>query len=103
MRAFKPLAHFLLAVCRERFSRASFCHGHGRVKLHQRFDPRAATVVEYRFFGGLTHDEIASLLGTSEVTIRRSWTSARAWLRAELGPEAMREVSALNADPRARP
>jgi len=63
------------------------------------FDSRAATVVEYRFFGGLTHDEIASLLGTSEVTVRRSWTSARAWLRSELGPDAVREVSALNPDP----
>lgn len=68
-----------------------------------RFDARAATVVEYRFFGGLTHPEIAALLGTSEVTVRRSWTSARAWLRNELGPDAMKEVSALQADPEARP
>ena len=52
-----------------------------------RFDERAARVVEYRFFGGLKHQEIASLLGVSEVTVRRSWTSARAWLRRELGPD----------------
>jgi len=50
------------------------------------FDERAAKVVEYRFFGGLKHGEIAGLLGVSEVTVRRSWTSARAWLRRELGP-----------------
>lgn len=59
------------------------------------FDERGATVVEYRFFGGLKHDEIANLLGTSEVTVRRSWTSARAWLRRELGPDALNEVEAL--------
>lgn len=53
-----------------------------------RFDERAAKVVEYRFFGGLKHAEIAELLGVSEVTVRRSWTSARAWLRRELGPGA---------------
>lgn len=64
------------------------------------FDPRAATVVEYRFFGGLTHAEIATLLGTSEVTVRRSWTTARAWLRRELGPDAVREVTSLSADER---
>lgn len=59
-----------------------------------RFDERGARVVEYRFFGGLKHGEIATILGTSEVTVRRSWTSARAWLRRELGPEVP-EVTAV--------
>ena len=54
-----------------------------------RFDERGAQVVEYRFFGGLKHDEIGALLGVSEVTVRRSWTSARAWLRRELGPSSL--------------
>ena len=54
----------------------------------ERFDERAARVVEYRFFGGLKNDEIATILGVSEVTVRRSWTSARAWLRRELGARA---------------
>jgi len=57
-----------------------------------RFDERAATVVEYRFFGGLTHDEIAHLLGVSTITVRRAWTSARAWLRRELGTEPTRPI-----------
>lgn len=49
------------------------------------FNPRGAQVVEYRFFGGLAHGDIAEVLGVSEVTVRRAWTAARAWLRRELG------------------
>jgi RNA polymerase sigma-70 factor (ECF subfamily) len=48
------------------------------------FNPRGASVVVHRFFGGLGHAEIAEILGVSEVTVRRSWTSAKAWLRGEL-------------------
>ncbi len=48
------------------------------------FDERGAEVVTYRYFGGLTHAEIGSVLGTSEVTVRRAWTAAKAWLKAEL-------------------
>lgn len=48
------------------------------------FNERGARVVEYRFFGGLSHGEIAEVLGVSEPTARRSWTMARAWLRLEL-------------------
>lgn len=52
-------------------------------RLHAR-DPRAAAIVEYRLFGGMTVDEIASLLGLSSRTVQRSWTLARAWLRLEV-------------------
>ncbi|MBT8403824.1 MAG: sigma-70 family RNA polymerase sigma factor [Gemmatimonadetes bacterium] len=48
------------------------------------FNPRGAAVVTHRFFGGLKHREIAELLGTSEVTVRRSWTVAKSWLRKEV-------------------
>jgi len=48
------------------------------------FNPRGAEVVTQRFFGGLTHDEIAQLMGTSTVTVRRSWSVAKSWLRREL-------------------
>lgn len=51
-----------------------------------RFDERGAKVVQYRFFGGLTNRETADVLGASEVTIRRAWTMAKTWLRAELNP-----------------
>ncbi|MAS53044.1 hypothetical protein B1759_10510 [Rubrivirga sp. SAORIC476] len=50
--------------------------------------PRPARVVEMRFFGGLTHAEIAEVLGLSEPTVRRDWQAARAWLSADLGPPA---------------
>jgi len=49
------------------------------------FNPQGARIVQYRFFGGLTTEEIGELLGTSERTVRRSWTVAKAWLRRELG------------------
>jgi len=41
--------------------------------------------VECRFFGGLTEEETALALGTSERTVRRDWLKARGWLAAELG------------------
>jgi RNA polymerase sigma factor (sigma-70 family) len=47
-------------------------------------DERLARVVECRFFGGLTEDEIAAALGVTERTIRRDWARARAWLAHEL-------------------
>ncbi|MEM9554581.1 MAG: ECF-type sigma factor [Acidobacteriota bacterium] len=49
------------------------------------FHERARTVVECRFFGGLTEKETASALGVDERTVRRDWTKARAWLALELG------------------
>jgi RNA polymerase sigma factor (TIGR02999 family) len=48
------------------------------------FNEQGARVVQYRFFGGLSTDEVAEVLGCSERTVRRSWTAARAWLRREL-------------------
>jgi RNA polymerase sigma factor (TIGR02999 family) len=47
-------------------------------------DPRAAHVVELRYFGGLKQEEIAEVLKISIVTIRRDWVFAKAWLYAEL-------------------
>ena len=49
-------------------------------------DPQQSRVVELRFFGGLTMDETAEVLGISAATIGREWTLAKAWLYAELGP-----------------
>lgn len=48
-------------------------------------DPRAAEVVELRFFAGLSFEEVAEALGTSVRTAKRDWTVARAWLHARLG------------------
>jgi RNA polymerase sigma factor (TIGR02999 family) len=47
-------------------------------------DPRQARVVECRFFGGLSIDDTAEVLGVSPGTVKRDWTSARVWLFAEL-------------------
>jgi DNA-directed RNA polymerase specialized sigma subunit len=41
-------------------------------------------VVELRFFGGLSVDEIAEVLGVSPITVIREWKSAKAWLYREL-------------------
>lgn len=51
----------------------------------QKADSRAASVVEMRFFAGLEEREIAKVLGFSEITIKRDWKFARAWLLARLG------------------
>lgn len=48
------------------------------------FNERGALVVTYRYFGGMSQKEIAEVLGTSVMTVRRSWDVARAWLRREL-------------------
>ncbi len=50
-------------------------------------EPRAARIVEFRFFGGLTVPEIAHILGVSNRTVEGDWTFARAWLRRELSGE----------------
>jgi len=47
-------------------------------------DRRQGSVVEMRFFGGMSEDEIADVLGVSIRTIRRDWAMARAWLLGEL-------------------
>jgi RNA polymerase sigma-70 factor, ECF subfamily len=48
------------------------------------FAPRAAKVVELRYFGGMTEEEIADLLSVSVKTVKRDWQMARGWLRGEL-------------------
>lgn len=53
-----------------------------------RLDPRAARIVELKFFGGLGEAEVAQLLGVSASTVRDDWRMARAWLRNELGGAA---------------
>jgi RNA polymerase sigma factor (TIGR02999 family) len=47
-------------------------------------DPRQVRIVELRYFGGLTEDETAEVLGISTRTVKRDWTVARSWLHAEL-------------------
>jgi RNA polymerase sigma factor (TIGR02999 family) len=53
-----------------------------------RVDPPLARIVELKFFGGLSLDEIAALLDVSPSTAWREWSAAKAWLQRELGPAA---------------
>lgn len=48
------------------------------------FDPQKARVVELRFFGGLSIEETAAVMGTGTATITRQWRMAKAWLYHEL-------------------
>jgi RNA polymerase sigma factor (TIGR02999 family) len=50
----------------------------------EKVDPRKAAVVELKFFGGLTLEEVAEQLGTSPETVSREWRRARAWLYTAL-------------------
>jgi RNA polymerase sigma factor (TIGR02999 family) len=54
------------------------------VALDAALDPVQARLVELRYFGGLTIEETADVLGSSPATVKRAWASARAFLFAEL-------------------
>jgi RNA polymerase sigma factor (TIGR02999 family) len=56
--------------------------------------PRQAKVVELRYFGGLTEEEIVAVLKISARTVRRDWDLAKAWLSREL-KHTMKEPSGL--------
>ena len=47
-------------------------------------NPRQASIVELRFFGGLSVEETAEVLKISPVTVMRDWSMAKAWLHREL-------------------
>jgi RNA polymerase sigma-70 factor, ECF subfamily len=47
-------------------------------------DPRQGRIVELRFFSGLTVEEIAEVLGISTPTVKREWSSAKAWLHPRI-------------------
>ena len=53
-----------------------------------RFDPRKARVVEMRYFGGLSVEETAAVLGISSQSVLRDWKIARSWLMREMSRES---------------
>ena len=61
-------------------------------------DERKSRVFEMRFFGGLSVEEAAEVLGVSPNTVIRDWNFARAWLRRELGGVGTAEYGAVAAD-----
>jgi RNA polymerase sigma factor (TIGR02999 family) len=50
----------------------------------EKIDPKKSKIIELRFYGGLSIEETAEVLGVSPSTIKRDWRTARAWLRHEL-------------------
>jgi RNA polymerase sigma factor (TIGR02999 family) len=54
----------------------------------EKLDPTQGRIVELRFFGGLTIEETAQVVGVSPATVKREWALARAWLHRELTAEA---------------
>lgn len=50
----------------------------------EQFDQKQAKIVELRFFGGMTNEEIANVLGVSDSTIKREWRIAKAWLQSQM-------------------
>jgi RNA polymerase sigma-70 factor (ECF subfamily) len=61
-------------------------------------DARQAQLVELRFFGGLSVEETAEVMGVSPATVKRSWSSARAFLHREI-TGGLLDARALGADP----
>lgn len=47
-------------------------------------DPQQSRIVELRFFAGLTIEDTSEVMGISPATVKRDWTSARAWLHREI-------------------
>ena len=47
-------------------------------------DPQQCRIVEMRFFGGLSIEDTAHVLGISPATVKRDWSTAKAWLRHEM-------------------
>src|SRR5207247_4998596 len=54
------------------------------LKQLEQIDPQQGRIVELRFFGGLTIEQSAKVLGLSSATIKREWSTAKAWLYHEL-------------------
>jgi RNA polymerase sigma factor (TIGR02999 family) len=51
------------------------------------FDPQQARVVELRYFGGLSIEETAEVVGVSPATVKREWSTAKMWLHRELSKQ----------------
>jgi RNA polymerase sigma-70 factor (ECF subfamily) len=66
----------------------------------EEIDPRQARVVELRFFGGLTVEETAEVLGIAPRTVKRDWSVARAWLHGEIFPPNGADLSSADASGR---
>jgi RNA polymerase sigma factor (TIGR02999 family) len=56
----------------------------GALRRLEKLDPQTSQIVELRYFGGLTVEETAGVVGISPATVKREWARARAWLSRDL-------------------
>ena len=63
-------------------------------------DPRKSQIVEMRFFGGLTTEEVAEVLKVTPRTVEREWRKAKAWLHQAMREDGTDEAGAVAADRR---
>ena len=61
-------------------------------------DPRKATIVELRYFAGLSVEETAAALNISDITVKREWLKAKAWLFRELRQQGMNDAGTMAED-----
>jgi RNA polymerase sigma factor (TIGR02999 family) len=73
-------------------------HLHDALDRLAEFDSRKAQVVEMRYFGGLTAEEIAAVLHISPQSVNRDWSLAKAWLVREMNREEPDEASSLGGN-----
>ena len=52
-----------------------------------KIDSQKSKIVELRYFGGLSVEETAEVLGVSEITVKRHWRMAKAWLYGQLSQD----------------
>ena len=57
-----------------------------------KLDPQQSRIVEMRFFGGLSIEETSQVLGISPATVKRDWSTAKAWLHHELSRRAQHDA-----------
>jgi RNA polymerase sigma factor (sigma-70 family) len=63
---------------------------HEALEALARVDERQAQIVEMKYFGGLSEEDVAAVLSLSRATITREWQSARAWLYRRMTRDAGR-------------
>lgn len=69
---------------------------HQALERLEKIDDRKSKIVELRYFGGLSTEETAEVLGFSEITVKREWAKAKAWLFRELSQSDASLVEAEN-------
>jgi RNA polymerase sigma-70 factor (ECF subfamily) len=69
------------------------------LKALAELDPKKSRLVELRFFGGLTNEQMSEVLGISTPTITRHWRAAKAWLNRYMTDKSMGQESPAGASP----